>query len=111
KPDGTQYTVSADNPVAAGDTLVIACAGLGAVDPPVSAGMAGPTPASATVNPVTVTIGGVGAPVTSAVLAPDLVGVYQVSVTVPDGVTSAPNAPLVVTVAGQASPAVTIAVQ
>ena len=112
KPDGTQYVVDADNPVTAGDTLVISCAGLGAVDPPVDAGAAGPSsPMSQTVNPVTVTIGGVDAPVSSAVLAADLVGVYQVTVTVPDGIAPAPDAALVVTVAAQASPAVTIAVQ
>jgi uncharacterized protein (TIGR03437 family) len=112
KPDGTQYVVDADNPVAAGDTLVISCAGLGAVDPPVDAGAAGPSsPTSQTVNPVTVTIGGQDAPVASAVLAADLVGVYQVTVTVPDGIAPAPDVALVVTVAGQVSPAVTIAVQ
>ena len=46
-----------------------------------------------------------------AVLAPDLVGIYQVTVTVPEGVAPAPDSVLVVTVAGQASAAVTIAVQ
>jgi uncharacterized protein (TIGR03437 family) len=41
----------------------------------------------------------------------DFAGIYQVSVTVPDGVTPAPDTPLVVTVAGQDSPPVTIATQ
>jgi uncharacterized protein (TIGR03437 family) len=45
------------------------------------------------------------------VLAPDMTGIYQVTVTVPPGVTPAPDTPLVVTVAEHASPVVTIPVQ
>jgi uncharacterized protein (TIGR03437 family) len=114
KPDGTQFIVDADNPVTEGDTVVISCAGLGPVDPPIAAGSAAPaeTP-SQTVNPVTVTIGGQPATVVSAVLAsnPDLTGVYQVTVTVPSGITAAPDVPLIVTVADQSSQPVTIAVK
>ena len=112
KPDGTQFLVNADNPVSEGDTVIISCAGLGPVDPPVDAGVAAPSsPLSQTTNPVTVTIGGQPARVVSAVLAPDYAGIYQVTATVPSGITPAPDAPLVVTVADQASPTVTIAVQ
>ncbi len=112
KPDGTQFVVDADNPVTEGDTVILSCAGLGPVDPPVAAGVAAPSsPLSQTVNTVTVTIGGQPATVVSAALAPDMAGIYQVTVTVPAGITPAPDAPLVVTVADQASPAVTIAVQ
>jgi uncharacterized protein (TIGR03437 family) len=114
KPDGTQFIVDADNPVTEGDTVVISCAGLGPVDPPIAAGAAAPADApSQTVNPVTVTIGGQSATVVSAVLAsnPELTGVYQVKVTVPPGITPAPDAPLIVTVADQSSQPVTIAVK
>jgi uncharacterized protein (TIGR03437 family) len=112
KPDGTPFVVDADNPVSEGDTVIISCAGLGPVDPPVDAGAAAPSsPLSQTVNTVTVTIGGQPATVVSAALAPDLTGIYQVTATVPAGITPAPDAPLIVTVADQASPAVTIAVQ
>jgi uncharacterized protein (TIGR03437 family) len=90
--------------------VVISCAGLGQVDPPMEAGAAG-SAASQVVNPVTVTIGGQAAVVISATLAPDLVGIYRVTATVPAGITPAPDAPLIVTVAEQASPPVTIAVK
>jgi uncharacterized protein (TIGR03437 family) len=40
-----------------------------------------------------------------------LTGVYQVTVTVPPGITPAPDAPLIVTVADQSSQPVTIAVK
>ena len=119
--DGTQFLVTADMPATAGDTVVIYCSGLGSVDPPVAAGDVAPDlPGSQTTNPVTVMIGGVPATVQFAGLAPfslsgpdslDFAGLYQVSVIVPDGVTPAPDTPLIVTVAGQDSPPVTIATQ
>jgi uncharacterized protein (TIGR03437 family) len=122
QPDGTQFLVTAGNPASAGDTVVIYCSGLGPVDPPVAAGdvIAPDSPGSQTTNPVTVTIGGVPATVQFAGMAPfsfvgpdslDFAGLYQVSVTLPDGVTPAPDTPLIVTVAGQDSPPVTIATQ
>ena len=120
--DGTQFLVTADNPASAGDTIVIYCSGLGAVDPPVAAGdvVAPDSPGSPTTSPVTVTIGGVPAPVQFAGIGPfslfgpdslDFAGIYQVSVTLPDGVSPAPDTPIIVTVAGQDSPPVTIATQ
>jgi len=120
QPDGTQFMVDANDPASAGDTLVIYCAGLGPVDPPVTAGDVAPDSTSQTTNPVTVTIGGVPATVQFAGLAPfsstgpdslDFAGIYQVSVILPDGVTPAPDTPVIVTVAGQDSPPVTIATQ
>jgi len=112
KPDGTKFVVDADNPVSEGDTVIISCAGLGPVDPPVDAGVAAPSsPLSQTTNTVTVTIGGQPATVVSATLAPELTGIYQVTATVPAGISPAPDALLVVTVAEQASPPVSIAVQ
>jgi uncharacterized protein (TIGR03437 family) len=111
-PDGTTFIVGADNPVTEADTIVISCAGLGPVDPAVDASAAAPdSPPSQTTNAVTVTIGGQPATVVSAVLAPGTTGIYQVTATVPPGITPAPDAPLVVTVADQTSPPVTIAVQ
>lgn len=114
KPDGTQFVVDADNPASEGDTIVISCAGLGLVDPAIEAGAAAPAePLAQTTNPVTVTIGGQPATVVSAGLAPgpELTGVYLVRVTVPPGITPAPDAPLIVTVAEQSSQPVTIAVK
>ncbi len=110
--DGTPFEVNAANPATAGDMIVINCSGLGAVTPPVVAGAPGPeSPLAAVVGTVTVTIAGMDAPVASAVLAPDVAGIYQVSAMVPSGYTAGPSLPLVVTVNGTDSPAVTIALQ
>jgi uncharacterized protein (TIGR03437 family) len=112
QPDGSQFVVTSSNPASAGDAIVIYCAGLGAVDPPVMAGTAASlTQLSNTVNPVTVMIGGQAAQVLFAGLAPGYAGLYQVNVIVPSGITPASNVPLVVTVAGQSSSPVTIALQ
>ena len=109
--DGTQVLADAANPVAAGDAIVIQCAGLGAVNPPVDAGTVTPdSPPSTTVTPVTVSIGGVNAPVTQSALAPGLTGVYQVRATVPNGVSAGSAVPIVVSAAGQLSQPVTIAI-
>ncbi len=103
---------NAANPVHAGDALVIYCAGLGEVAPAVPAGFVAPAdPLSRTVSPVTATIGGQDAQVLFAGLAPGYTGLYQVNVVVPEGVTPGDAAELVLTVAGQSSPPVTIAVK
>jgi uncharacterized protein (TIGR03437 family) len=110
--DGTPFEVNAANPATGGDMVVINCSGLGVVSPAVDAGTAGPeSPLAIVMGTVTVTIAGMDAPVVSANLAPDVAGVYQVAAMVPMGYTPALNAPLVVTVNGQDSPAVTIALQ
>jgi uncharacterized protein (TIGR03437 family) len=109
--DGTQVLADAASPVGVGDSLVIRCAGLGAVNPAVDAGAAAPdAPPSATVNTVKVSIGGVDAPVTFAGLMPGLTGVYQVRATVPEGVSAGSAVPVILSAAGQLSQAVTIAV-
>jgi uncharacterized protein (TIGR03437 family) len=56
---------------------------------------------------VTVTIGGVPVPVIFSGLTPDSVGLYQVNATVPFDV-PAGNQPMVVTVGGVSSKAVTL---
>ncbi|MBC8165846.1 MAG: hypothetical protein H7Y20_08245 [Bryobacteraceae bacterium] len=106
--------VAADmaHPVRAGDVIVIYCTGLGRVDPAVPEGSAAPSnPASQAINPVTVTIGGVEAKVNFAGLAPGFVGVSQVNAIVPAGTQLGSEVPLILTVGGQVSPVVTIAVR
>jgi uncharacterized protein (TIGR03437 family) len=99
-------------PATAGDVVVISCTGLGAVDPPVANGAPAPdSPISQTINAVTATIGGVPAQVQFAGLAPGTAGVYQVNVVVPSGVAPGSQVPVLLTVAGQTSPPVTMAVQ
>lgn len=59
----------------------------------------------------TVTLGGVPAEVWYVGLIPGTVGVYQVRIGVPAGVAPANDVPIVVTIDGQASAAVTVAVR
>jgi uncharacterized protein (TIGR03437 family) len=112
KPDRTQSLVGPSNPTAAGDALVIYCAGLGAVSQAVAAGSVSPgSPLATVINPVSVTIEGIQAQVLFAGLAPGFAGLYQVNVVVPSGVTTSSAAPLIITVAGQSSPATPIPIQ
>jgi len=100
-------------PASIGETVVIYCTGLGAVSPPVKEGLPAPStpPLSTTVNTVTVTIGGKAAQVAFSGLTPGYAGLYQVNAVVPTGIATGDTVPVVVTVAGQTSPAVTIAVR
>jgi adhesin/invasin len=60
---------------------------------------------------VSITIGGISATVTFAGLAPGFPDLYQVNAVVPSGVVVGPSVPVVLSVAGQTSPTVTLAVQ
>jgi len=110
KADGT--LLPDNSPVSSGDVIILYCTGLGAVDPPVAAGSPTPlSPLSNTVNPVTVTIGSAPPQVASfAGLTPAYVQLYQVNVQIPAGLPSG-NATLTLSVSGQKSAPVTIAVQ
>jgi len=99
------------HPVKAGDALVIYCAGLGAVSPPVANGAAAAAaPLSQTGIP-TVTIGHKPARVLFSGLTPGFAGLYQVNVKVPADVTPGDEVPVVIGIAGQTSPVVTISVR
>lgn len=102
---GNVALAAAATPAQAGQTLVIYCAGLGAVDPPVSAASGAPAggPVSSTIAKVTLTIGGVPAPVAFAGLAGGFAGLYQVNAQVPAGVTPGDQVPVTISVAGQNS--------
>jgi uncharacterized protein (TIGR03437 family) len=107
-----QILVDKDHPVSAGDAIVIYCAGLGPVSPPVAAGSAAPSsPPATTVNPVTVTIGGKTAQVFFGGLVGGFAGLYQVNAFIPKGITPGNAVPLVVTVAGFESAPVTLAIK
>jgi uncharacterized protein (TIGR03437 family) len=112
KANGDQFSADASHPAGAGDTLVIYCAGLGAVAPAVATGSAAPgSPPAKASNTVTVTIGGEPAPVAFAGLTPTYAGLYQVNVTVPSGITAGPSVPVIITAAGLSSPPVTVAIK
>jgi uncharacterized protein (TIGR03437 family) len=109
--EGVKYVVTAQAPTGVGEELLIYAAGLGPVEPPVNAGEAAPQdPLSATVTPVTATIGGVAAEVRFAGLAPGLTGRYVVRAVVPEGVASGP-AEVVLAQGEQKSPPVTVAIR
>ncbi|MBZ5603050.1 MAG: hypothetical protein LAO79_12150 [Acidobacteriia bacterium] len=99
-------------PVAAGDPLAIFCTGLGAVDQPVADGDGAPvSPLARTVGNPTVSIGGQNAPVFFSGLTPGSVGLYQINVTVPAGITPGNQVPVTITMNGRTSPAATISVK
>jgi len=111
--DGSSALVGPGASAKAGDALVIYCTGLGAVSPRAVAGTPIPLqPLSTAIDPVTVTIGGVNAPVFFAGATAGLTGLYQVNVTVPSGIAASAQAPLILTQSGRSSLAgVTIPVQ
>ncbi len=110
--DGSQRLADAAGAAAAGDVLVIYCNGLGRTNPAVTAGAAAPfSPLAVTANPVSVNIGGREATILFAGLAPGFTGLYQINAQVPAGITPGGAVPVVLTVAGQASVAVTMGIQ
>ena len=101
--------VSDSNPVRAGDRLTIFATGLGRTSPAIDEGTAAPSDplASAIVAPE-VTLDGVPLAVSYAGLTPGEVGVYQINVSVPGGVTHGSSVPLTIR---QGAMATTVAVQ
>ena len=93
--DGQSRLVNADNPAQRGDVLQIFSTGLGQTDPPAESGQGAPA-FSQVLLPVTVTIGGVEAPVQYQGLAPGFVGLYQVNVLLPTTVTPGNNVAVVI---------------
>jgi uncharacterized protein (TIGR03437 family) len=83
----TYAVVTSSNPAQPGETLAIYATGLGAVNMAMAPGAAAPStaPFAMTVNTPMVTIGGVSAYVSFSGLAPGFVGLYQLNVTVPQG--------------------------
>jgi uncharacterized protein (TIGR03437 family) len=108
----SNYTlVDNTNPAVPGEVLLIYATGLGAVvasAQPVTG--TAPPGAAATLTTTTVTIGGVNAPVLYSGLAPDFVGLYQLNVTVPSGLTSGYR-PVVISMAGVSSNSAALAVE
>ena len=109
-PASAPYVVSATSPAHAGDTLVLYCLGLGAVNPPVTDGglpTAAGSQAAATVQAL---IGNQPATVNQA-LSPQFPGLYQVNVQIPAGVPKGSSVPVTISAGGQTSPAISIPIQ
>jgi len=97
------YSVNAPNhPAAAGQAILLFGTGLGAVSP----AAASADPLSWVTPKVTATVGGAPADVSFAGLAPGFAGLWQINVALPAGISDA--VPVIVTVAGMASNAVTV---
>ncbi len=103
--------VDASAPAGSGDTVVMYGTGLGAVTPALPAGVSAPSAPLSQASGVSVTIGGVAANVSFAGLSPGYAGLYQLNVVVPPGVTPGSQVPVAISVAGQTSPPVTMAVK
>jgi uncharacterized protein (TIGR03437 family) len=81
--------VTPAHPAQPGETIAAYVTGLGDVFPSVSDGSPGVS--SATSNTITAFVSGTAATVGYAGLAPTLVGLYQVNVTIPTGLTAGDN--------------------
>ena len=98
-------------PARPGDFLSIYCTGLGDVSNQPGLGSASPSsPLALTLQQPVVTIGGQNADVSFSGLAPGYVGLYQVNVKVPTGVTPGDAVPLILTIAGATSNTATVAI-
>jgi len=109
--NATGQFVDSTHPATAGDTIVIFCTGLGAVNPPSQTGQL-PSSGIAVIQP-TVTVGGVNAMLQYAGVAPGFAGLYQVNAVIPSGVTPGSSVPVILIQNGISSPTtppVTIAV-
>jgi uncharacterized protein (TIGR03437 family) len=81
--------VSPANPAQPGETISVYLTGLGDVSPGIADGAAGPAPNYATTsNTITAHVGGAQATVTYSGLAPGLVALYQINLTIPTGVSA-----------------------
>lgn len=93
----------ATEPAAIGTTIVVLGTGFGAVDVPAANGQNSLDQLRQTTVTPTVTIGGVNAQVLFSGLSPEFVGVNQLNVVVPNGVTPGSNVPIRVSFGGVSS--------
>jgi uncharacterized protein (TIGR03437 family) len=99
-------------PAKVGEYITVFCTGLGAVaNQPATGASASSTSLSATSGAaVTVSIGGVNAPVSFAGLAPGFVGFYQVNAQVPPQAPAGAAVPLTISMGGAGSNQTTVAI-
>ncbi len=95
-------------PAKPGDFITIFCTGLGALTPELPTGQPGTN--NTTADKPAVTIDGAPAVVQFSGIAPGFVGLDQVNVQIPAGIRTSNDIPVVLTIGGQPSNTVTIAV-
>ncbi len=103
-------SVQGAGPATAGQTVSIFLSGMGRVANPPADGSPSSGASSTTTLTPTVTIGGANATVVYSGLAPGEVGLYQVNVQIPAGVTTGNAVPVVVTLGNGVSNTVTMAI-
>jgi uncharacterized protein (TIGR03437 family) len=108
---GPAYLMSPQAPAHAGDTMVIFCTGLGAVNPAVSDGAAPGAQFSNTVTTPQVMVGGLPAQVQFSGLAPNFAGLYQVNAVLPSGTPTGAAVPMMLSIGGQVSPQITVSIE
>jgi len=106
----TGQIITAANPAARGSVVSLFCNGLGPVTNQPASGDSAGVPLSTTTTQATVTIGGTSASVSFSGLAPGFPGLYQVNAQVPSSI-QAGNQPVIVSIGGVSSPALTLPVQ
>ena len=106
-PEGSPYPGS--RPARPGEIVEIYGTGLGAVSPSGVTGATASRLSSTTLTP-TVTIGGTAATVLFSGLNPGAAGLYQINVRIPDGV-AGDDLPVILSIGGETSNTVTVAVQ
>ncbi len=105
--------VNAAAPATAGNTVAVYATGLGATSPTVASGVAAPgtEPLARVATPVTALVDGKPALVSFAGLAPGYVGLYQVNVQIPTGVSTGPAISLILSQSGVNSNTVSLAIR
>ncbi len=105
--------ITGASPAARGETILIFMTGLGAVQPPVIDGAAGPPgPNTANVQAaVTVLIDNINCAIQYQGLAPGFAGLYQLNVVVPASATPGPAIPVAISTNGAYLDQVTIAIK
>jgi uncharacterized protein (TIGR03437 family) len=93
--------ITADNPAASGEILVIYLTGMGQTSPALRTGVVAPGDTFARTTNPTVTIGGQNAEVIYSIASPGFLGLNQIAVRMPTGVTG--NVPVVVRVGDRSS--------
>jgi uncharacterized protein (TIGR03437 family) len=108
--DSAGNVISSSNPAKQGQNVQLVVGGLGPVNNQPTDGMAAGANATTLQLPV-VTIGGKPATVVSSSLRPGSAGRYQVTVTVPTGITAGSALPVTLSIAGVPAKAATLPVQ
>jgi uncharacterized protein (TIGR03437 family) len=99
------------HPAARGSLVIVYATGLGAVSPTLADGAAPGSVLTTADTPPVVMIGGINAQVAFAGLQPNVPGVYQLNITIPEGAPTGNAVPIQIQVGGVTSPATfTIAV-